>query len=225
MSRPHEDRERHTLVDHRPGGVPVAFTVGCWLAVGIAHVAADRSDACVSAYETLIEAARTSNVHAGPAAVFASENGRRVVTLIGVRGHAGYRQLAAAWDDHHRFAQHRAMSESAFLELCTVGTNIGGADIDPASSDAYFYERIDRPLAHVSEMLFSLSASAAFRGATILHDDGAGANATIVLLRFTDAAAYEVFRGSRGAVTALGSTHGNGETRFRMIPRKTLPLA
>jgi hypothetical protein len=57
--------------------LPVGFAVDSWLAIGIAHVKAERTDACVAAYETLIEKARTSNVHAGPAAVFASDNGRR----------------------------------------------------------------------------------------------------------------------------------------------------
>jgi hypothetical protein len=131
VSRPHEDRERHTLVDHRPGGVPVTFTVGSWLAIGTARVKAERNDACVAAYETLAEEARTSNVHAGPAAVFASVNGRRVVTMVGVRGHDGFHQLTAAWDDHHRNAEHRVIAESVSFALYNVAATIDAADIDP----------------------------------------------------------------------------------------------
>ena len=42
MTRPHEDLERHTPTDHRPGGVPVTFAPGTWCAIDIAHVKADR---------------------------------------------------------------------------------------------------------------------------------------------------------------------------------------
>ncbi len=223
MSRPHEDRERHTLVDHHRGGPAVAFSVGGWLAIGTVRVAAERNDACISAYETLIDEVHR-NVHAGLAVIFASENARRVVTMVGLRGHEGFGHLKAAWDDHHRFAQHRAMSESEVLELFTVGTSIGAADIDPASSDAYVFERIVRPVAHVSELFASLSGSSDFRAATIFNADG-GAGPTILLLRFAHIAAYDVFRHSRGAATVLGAPGANAETHYRIHPRKTIPLS
>jgi hypothetical protein len=220
LSRPHEDRERHTLVDHRGGGSPVTFADGSWAAVGVARVKAERSDACIAAYETLVEKAQQSNVHAGPAVVFASENGRRVVTVVGVRGHDGFRHLAAAWDDHHRSVEHRVISESVTFALYEVVAGTGARDIDPASHDAYVYERVDRPVPHASALFGALPE---FVGASVFYDDDA--NATIILSRFGHIAAYDGFRTTRDAHNALGSARGEGETSFRVRPRKTLALA
>jgi hypothetical protein len=99
MSRPHEDRQNHTLVDHRPGGDPLTFAPGSWIVLGVAHVKSERTDACVSAYETLLEQAAASKAHAYPAAVVVSGNGRRVITLAAVTGHDGFKAIAAAWVD------------------------------------------------------------------------------------------------------------------------------
>jgi hypothetical protein len=219
LSRPHEDRERHTLVDHRPGGAPATFTVGSWLAIGIARVKAERNDACVAAYETLVEKAQTSNVHAGPAAVFASGNGRRMVVMVGVRGHEGFRHLAAAWDDHHRNAQHRVIAESVSFALYEVAAGIAAADIDPGSHDAYVFERVERAVPRVSELFSSLDAAPDFRGATIFHDDGG--SATVILSRFAHIADHTVFRTSRDAVNVLGSTDDSGDTSYAVRPRTT----
>ncbi len=223
MSRPHEDRERHTLVDHRPGGVPVTFRLGSWLAIGTARVKAERNDACVAAYETLAEEARTSNVHAGPAAVFASVNGRRVVTMVGVRGHDGFHHLTAAWDDHHRNAEHRVIAESVSFALYNVAATIDAADIDSASHDVYTYECVGRPVSRVCDLFSSLGAAPDFRGATVCHDDGD--TATVILSRFAHVAAYNVFRTSREAVNVLGSLGEPGEAVFTVHPHKTIALA
>ncbi len=221
VSRPHEDRERHTLVDHRPGGSPVMFTLGSWLGIGIARVQAERADACVSAYETLAaEEARTAGVHAGPAVVFESANSRRVVTMVGLRGHDGFRRLTAAWDDHHRNAQHRVIAESVSFALYEVAASIGAADVDCASHDVYAYEHVGRPVSRVCELFSSLGASKDFRGATICHDDGD--TATVMLSRFAHVAAYDAFRAGRDAVNALGSVGGLGESAFTVHPRKTI---
>lgn len=222
MSRPHEDRERHTLVDHRPGGAPITFPARGWLVLGIARVKADRSDACIAAYETLVEKAQTSNVHAGPAVVFAARDGRRVVTLVGVRGHDGFRHLAAAWDDHHRFDQHRAISESVSLGLYEVASSIAAADVDPASHDAYLFEHIERPVRSAGELFASASPPADFRGATILRaDDG---DATVLLSRFAHIAAYETFRIGREATNALGATDASGSSSFQVRPTRTFEI-
>jgi hypothetical protein len=90
MSRPHEDRQRHTLVHHRPGGLPMTFRNGNWLAIGVGRVKATRSDACVAAYETLVEEAQTFNAHADSAVILTSYNGRRVVTMVKVRGQTAF---------------------------------------------------------------------------------------------------------------------------------------
>jgi hypothetical protein len=222
LPRTHEDRENHTLVDHRPGGGPVAFSAGSWLAVGIGRVKADRNDACVAAYETLVEKARTSNVHAGAAAVFASDNGRRVVVLVGMRGHEGFRHLAAAWDDHHRNAQHRVIAESVSFALYEVAAAIGAAEIDPASHDAYVYEQLERPVERVADLFASLGALPDFRGALVFGGDTA--TGTVALSRFVHTATYDSFRTSRDAVNALGSRGGSGETSFGVHARKTFAV-
>ncbi len=223
MSRPHEDRERHTLVDHRPGGSPILFRADSWLAIGTARVKAERSDACVAAYETLAEEAQTSNVHAGPAAIFASANGRRVVTMVGVRGHDGFRHLTAAWDDRHRRAEHRVIAESVSFALYEVAASIAAADIDPTSHDFYTYEHVARPVARVCDLFAGLGPATDFRGATIVHDDGD--TATVVLSRFAHVAAYNVFRSSRDALNALGSPGEPNETAFAVHPRKTIAFS
>ncbi len=223
MSRPHEDREKHTRVDHRAGGSPVAFAPESWVAIGVANVKADRNDACVAAYETLVEKARTSNVHANPAVIFASQNERRVVTVVGVQGHESFRHLSAAWDDHHRNAQHRVISESVSFALYRVVAHAGNADVDPSSDDAYMYEHVDRSVPSVAELFSSLNMPLDFRGATVLYDDAAVA--TVIVSRFAHIAAYDAFRAGSEATKLLGAPGEPGATSFQMRPRKTLALA
>jgi hypothetical protein len=223
LARPHEDREKHTLVDHRAGGSPVAFAPGSWVAIGVAHVKADRNDACVAAYETLVEKARTSNVHANPAVIFASQNERRVVTMVGVQGHDGFRHLSAVWDDHHRNDQHRVISESVSFALYKVVAHTGNADVDPAAHDAYVYERAERAVPNVAELFSSLNTSLDFRGAMVLYDDSA--SATVVVSRFTHIADYDTFRAGPEPTKLLGAPGEPGTTSFQIRPRKTLALA
>jgi hypothetical protein len=212
MSRPHEDRERHTLVDHRPGGAPVTFAHGSWLVLGIAHVKAERSDACVSAYETLLEKAAKAKTHVRPAAILVSANARRVVTLAGVAGHDGFKAIAAAWDDHHREAQHRAIAESASLGLFAVSASIGAAAIDAASHDAFAYAQFARPVPGAAGVFAPATVPDAFRGAMILSgDDG---RTTVIVSRFAHADAYAEFRAGNAATTALGSPDGNDTVSF-----------
>jgi hypothetical protein len=222
LSRPHEDRERHTLVDHRPGGSPTQFPVRTWLAIGIARVKTERTDACVAAYETLVEHAQTSNVHAGPAVVLAADNGRRVVTLVGVRGHDGFGHLTAAWDDHHRNAQHRVIAESVSFALYEVAAEFGDAGIDPASHDTYVFERVERTIAQANALFAAIGDVPEFRGATVFNADGAVA--TIMLTRFTNLAGYNAFRATRTAIDTLGPVAAPGESSFIIRPRKTFEL-
>jgi hypothetical protein len=223
MSRPHEDRENHTLVDHRGGGSAVAFAPGGWVAIGVARVRAERNDACVAAYETLVEKALTSNVHGDPAIVFASDNKRRVIVMVGLLGHEAFGHLSAAWDDHHRNAQHRVISESVSFALYKVVASTGIAEVDPAESDAYEYERVERAVPRVAELFSSLNASLEFRGATVLYDDAA--SATAIVSRFGHIAAYDTFRAGPDAIDALGAVDEPGRTSFAVRPRKTLALA
>jgi hypothetical protein len=223
VSRPHEDRERHTLVDHRPGGLPITFANGSWLVVGVGRVKAERSDACVAAYETLVEKAETSNVHAGSAVVLTSHDKRRVITIVGVRGHDGFRHLAAAWDDHHRFEQHRAIAESVSLGLYEVAASIGETLVDPASHDTFVFEQFERPVPKIADLFASSNALADFRGAMILQgDDG---RTTVVISRFVNGEAYETFRTSRAAANALGSEDQTGTSSFPVHPVRTFGAA
>src|ERR1700681_818925 len=105
MPRPHEDLERHTPTDHRPGGPPIGFAQGAWVAIDVAHVKADRVGAGISAYETLIEKARKSSMKARSAVVLRSVNNRRVIALVEIEGHEAFRHLKSAWDDHHLKAE------------------------------------------------------------------------------------------------------------------------
>jgi hypothetical protein len=187
--------------------------------VGVARVKAERSDACVAAYESLIEKAQTSNVHAGPAVAFTAHNQRRVVTMVGVRGHDEFRHLAAAWDDHHRFEQHRAIAESVSLGLYEVAASIAAAGIDPASHDAYGFEQLERSVPNAGSLLASLDAGTEFSGALMLQGDLG--RTTILLTRFAHVAAYEAFRASRSAVNALGAADASGTSSFPVHATRT----
>jgi hypothetical protein len=190
--------------------------------LGVARVKAERSDACVAAYESLVEKTRTSNVHAGPAVVFSSHDRRRVLTLVGVRGHDGFRQLAAAWDDHHRFEQHRAIAESVSLGLFEVAASVAAADVDSASHDVFVYEQVERPVADVAGLFASAGASPDILGATILHGDDD--RTAVILARFAHLDAYEAFRAGRGAANVLGPADGFGSTSFQVKPTRTFPI-
>lgn len=137
--RPHEDLERHTPVDHRPGGVPITFAPGAWCAIDVVHMKAERVDAGIAAYETLIEKARKASLGVRVAAVLRSVNHRRVIALVELEGHEAFRQLQSSWDDHHLVAARRDVAESSTLGLYRVAASSGDASIDPESKDAYVF--------------------------------------------------------------------------------------
>jgi len=219
MPRPHEDLEKHTLVDHRAGGPPVVFARGSWCAIDIAHLKADRIDAGVSTYETLIEQVRSPAPHALTAAVLRSTSGRRVVAIAGLDGHDGFRRLSSAWDDHHLYAQHHAVSESVALALYSVATSVGDAEIDPGSHDAYTFERIEGNPVHVAGTLPAFASAPGFVGAVVFVKSDA--MRTIVITRFAQAAAYDTFRTGAAATAMLGEAHAGGESAFGVHPVKT----
>ena len=129
MPRPHEDRQRHTPADHRPGG-PAIVPVPLWWAIAVANVAAERIDAGTASYETLIEKARDSSAKVREAIVLRSHDRRRVIALSHLDGHEAFRHLSAAWDDHHLYAERRAVSESRSLSLYRLATSAGESAID-----------------------------------------------------------------------------------------------
>jgi hypothetical protein len=173
MTRPHEDLERHTFVDHRPGGVPVSFAPGSWCAIDVVHTKAERVGAGISAYETLIEKARTASLGVRVAAVLRSVNDRRVIVLVGIEGHEAFGHLRSAWDDHHLVAERRDVAESSALGLYRVATNSGDASIDPATKDAYAFARVARG---------AQLTNALARGALVFESDGD--ESSIIIYRF-----------------------------------------
>jgi hypothetical protein len=201
MPRPHEDLERHTPTDHRPGGAPVEFTPGAWCAIDVVHVKADRVDAGIAAYETLIEKARTSTAKARAAVVLRSVNKRRVIALVEIEGHDAFRHLASAWDDHHLKAERHAVAESSALALYRLAASTGTVSLDPASKDAYAFEHIARGPERVRPLIATIAAAQGFRGVLLFGSDDASASA--IIYRFAHAAEFDAFRQSPTARQAL----------------------
>jgi hypothetical protein len=219
MTRPHEDLERHTPTDHRPGGAPLAFAPGAWCAIDVAHVRADRVDAGISAYETVIEQARTSTVRAHGAAILRSVNDRRVIALVAIDGHGAFRHLQSAWDDHHLSAQRHAVAESSSLTLYQLIAGAGDATIDPASKDSYAFEQVARDPDHVRGLIAAVAAAQGFRGALVFGRDDAKASA--IVYRFEHARQLDAFRQSPAAQQLLGPIGAGGETMSAVHPVKT----
>jgi len=219
MARPHEDRELHTTVEHRPGGLPILFAAGAWCAIEVVHVEADRVDAAIAAYETLIEKARTSSAKAGIAAVLRGVNDRRVIALIELDGHEGFRHVQSAWDDHHLFAERRAVAESTSLALYRLAASSGEVFIDPATHDAYAFEHLAREPERARGAIAPIVAAAGFRGVSIFGTDDASASA--ILYRFERAEQFDAFRAGPAGREALGPIGATGETVYAVHPVKT----
>jgi hypothetical protein len=218
MNDSHEDRERHTFVDHRPGGLPTAFAPGAWCAIDIVHVTAERAEAAVSTYETLIEKAQNSAAKAQAAAVLRSVNHRRVIAIIGLEGHAGFAHLASAWDAHHLFAERHAVAESVALALYQVKESAGEVFIDPATHDAYAFERTAADAVKVATLIEPLTAAAGFRGVLVFGGDTGGA---AIVYRFEHAAEIDAFRTGAAAREVLGAEGSSGDSEFAVHPVKS----
>jgi hypothetical protein len=219
MTRPHEDLERHAPTDHRPGGVPVTFAPGTWCAIDVAHVKADRVNAGISAYETLIEKARTSAVKAHGAAILRSVNNRRVIALIGINGHDAFRHLKTTWDDHHLSAERHAVAESSARARYQVAASGGQATIDPASHDSYAFEHVARDPNQLRVLTAAIGAAQGFRGLLVFGTDDA--RASVVVYRFEHAGQLDAFRQSAPAQQILGPVGDMGETASPVHPVKT----
>lgn len=195
MPRPHEDRERHTAADHRAGGPTIVLAPVSWWAIAVAHVAAARADAGTAAYETLIEKARSSAAKVQEAIVLRSHDRRRVIALLHLGGHEAFRHLSAAWDDHHLFAERRAVAESRSLALYRLEATEGEFAIDPASTDAYAFERVLSDREQTRAVAAPIAAAPGFRGASTFSADDD--RASIIVYRFAHARDIEAFRATR----------------------------
>jgi hypothetical protein len=219
MTRPHEDLERHTLADHRPGGVPVTFAPGTWCAIDVVHVKAERVGAGIAAYETLIEKARTSALGARVAVVLRSVNDRRVIVIVGIEGHDAFRHLQSAWDDHHLVAQRHDVAESSTLALYRLAASAGDPSIDPESKDAYAFEHVAGAPAHTSAIAAAGPKAHGFRGLVVFGTDDERNSA--IVYRFSHAADLDAFRASAEAQRILGPLRADGETISAIHPVRT----
>jgi hypothetical protein len=219
MPRPHEDRERHTLVDHRPGGPEVNFANGSWCAIDTAHARAERADAMASAYETLLERRRASGAGAHPACVLRSVDRARVMALVGLPGHAEFKRLGTAWNDHHLLAEHRAVAKTSSLALYRATDVAGEVGIDPACSDRYAFEWFPHAPHALGAILVPLAQAAGFRGAIhFASDDGAAA---AMLYRFEHEREFEAFRSTPAVVAVLGPMSSEEEAGLGVHVIKT----
>jgi heme-degrading monooxygenase HmoA len=216
MSRPHEDRRRHTLVDHRTGGSPITFAPGAWCAVEVLHVTADRADATISSYETLVERARASIKGVRAAVLFRSHDYRRVIVLVHLEGHEAFRHLAASWDHHHILNERHAVAESRDLALYSLLGVVGEDIIDPESSDAYAFEHVLRDVERAGGVI---DAGQGSLGAHIFAADDR--SASVIVYRFEHAEQIEAFRQTPDAQRALGVRGGTGETFALVHPVRT----
>lgn len=210
-------RERHTPADHRPGGLPVTFAPGSWCAIAVAHVTAERAQAAIASYETLIEKARTSAAQVRTASVLRSTNHRRVIAIVGLQGHHGFAHLTSAWDEHRLYDQHRAVAESASLALYEVKESAGNAFIED-THDAYAFEQTTAEALRVAALIVPLTAFAGFRGALVFAGDTGGA---AILYRFEHAAQIDAFRAGSAAREVLGAAGSSGDAEFAVHPVKS----
>jgi DNA-3-methyladenine glycosylase II len=201
MTRPHEDLQRHTPTDHRPGGVPIEFEKGAWCAIDVIDVKVSRVDAGIGSYETLIEKARGSTaIPVRAAAVLRSDNKRRVIALLEIPGHEAFGHMRSAWDDHHLFAERHDVAESTALALYRVIDGAGTTAIDPAAHEIYAFERVALRPEQAASFVATAQAAPGFRGILVFgSDDGAVA---AVIYRFDHKDRLEAFR-SGGAVTLV----------------------
>ena len=171
MTRPHEDLQRHTATDHRPGGPVITFAAPSWWAIALVNLREDRGPAGVASYETLVEKARSGAPKVSQAAVLLSHNQRRVIAMLQLGGHEAFRHLAAAWDDHHLVAERHDVAESHNLALYRLAAATGEASIDPTSQDVYAFEHASLDVAS--------TAPPGVRGACVFDADDGRARAII----------------------------------------------
>jgi hypothetical protein len=216
VTRPHEDLERHQPTDHRPGGVPIEFAPGAWCAIDVAHVEANRVNAVISAYETLIEKARTTSTQARQSAVLRAANDRRVITIIDLAGHRAFHHLQVAWDEHHLAYGRHNVAASSTLALYRLLASADGA-LDPASHDVYAFEQLRREVDRWPAIMGAVKTAPGFVGALVFGADAD--NALALVYRFMNKEALEQFRESTAVVGVLGPV--DGESILAVHPVRT----
>jgi hypothetical protein len=212
MPRPHEDRERHTPTDHAAGGPILILAPGTWWAIDVLRVAAERAPAAIASYETLIEKARASKPKAHEAALLRSDNHRRVIVMLRMDGHEAFRHLASAWDDHHLFAERRAVAESQSLALFRLGALTGEAVLDPKPHDAFAFEHILQSVERVRQLTAAVASAPGYRGSAVFGS--ADDTTSAIVYRFTHIAEIEAYRATPATQRILGPVARSGEAFF-----------
>lgn len=192
MTRPHEDIQHHTAVDHKPGGPAIRFAPNGWCAIDVVHVKSDRVDAGISSYETLIEKARTSSAKAGASAVLRSLDNRRVIVLVGLGGHDGFRHLKSAWDDHHLRDEKHTVAESSTLAFYQVTYAIGEVGLDPQAKNVYAVEHIAVDPQKAKAIAQTTAQAAGFQGALVFGSDDQ--MSSVLIYQFEHPSEFEVIR-------------------------------
>ncbi len=180
-------------------------------------MAAERVDAGLSTYETLIEKARKV-VKTGSAAVLRSVDRRRVLALLELGGHESFRHVRSAWEEHQNAERH-AVAESHTLALYRLAAVAGDGRIDPESRDAYAFESVACKPAVASRLVAPLASAAGFVGALIFGRDDDVSSA--VIYRFEHFGEIDAFRAAPAALDILSPAGEAGESFVKVRPVKT----
>lgn len=192
MTRPHEDLERHTQVDHRPGGSAVHLAPGTWCAIDMVHVKSERLGAAVASYETLLEKARTSSVKASACAILRSLDDHRIIVFVTLDGHSSFAHLKSSWDDHHLHAEHHDVAESSALALYHIVAELGNVTFDPQAKNVYAVEHIGVDVQKARALAQTTGETPGFRGALVFGNDDA--NASVLVYQFEHASEFSVVK-------------------------------
>ncbi len=192
MTRPHEDIQHHTAVDHKPGGPAIRFAPNGWCAIDVVHVKSDRLDAGLSSYETLIEKVRNSAVKAHQATLLRSLDKRRVIVLVALSGHDAYNHLKSAWDDHHLRAEKHTVTESSALALYQLKYAIGEVAFDAGAKNVYAVEHIAVGPEKTQAIAQTTAQAPGFQGALVFgSDDG---TASVLVYQFEHPSEFAVVK-------------------------------
>jgi hypothetical protein len=192
MTRPHEDLQHHTAVDHKPDGSTIQFAQNAWCAIDVVHVKAERLDAAIASYETLVEKARTSPAKAGASAILRSLDKKRVIVLVTLGGHGTFTHLQSAWDDHHLHAERHDVAESSTLALYHVVAELGNVAFDPQAKNAYAVEHVAVDVQKARALAQTTAKTPGFRGALVFSNDDA--NASVLVYQFEHASEFAVVK-------------------------------
>jgi hypothetical protein len=192
MTRLHEDRERHTAVEHRPGGSPIQFLPNAWCAIDVVRVKPERADAALASYETLIEKARSSSAKAGASVILRSLDNHRVIVLVTVGGHDAFAHLQSAWDAHHLHTERHDVAELSTLGLYNLAAELGNVTFDAQAKNEFAVEHIGVDVEKARALAQATARAPGFRGALVFSNDDT--NASVLVYQFEHASEFAVVK-------------------------------